>query len=207
MSDDLKLDYYFVYKVIDLVVEHLKTMINSNIKKIIYVSVGNQYKSVYPFQTICHHESDFGVSCDWIFFAISHVKCPCDGLGGTTKRLTTRASLQWIIDNQITFAKEMFQFCTLEIQGIEFVFIEKEDSCKTRNYFFLFDLIWQTSTISQEPSLTWPSLYSSVDYRNGSQESFYWYHIWIFLRLQNWAVQRREWNWKLPSTGSQTGCS
>ena len=32
MSDDLKHDYYIAYKVIDLVVDHIKTKINSNIK-------------------------------------------------------------------------------------------------------------------------------------------------------------------------------
>ena len=84
MSDDLKHDYYFVYKVMELVVQYIKTSITTDIKKITYVSDGcpNQYKNVYHFQTVCHHEEDFGVPCEWIFFATSHGKSPCDGLGG-----------------------------------------------------------------------------------------------------------------------------
>ena len=36
-----------------------------------YVTDGcpNQYKNVYNFQTICFHESDFGIPCEWIFFS------------------------------------------------------------------------------------------------------------------------------------------
>ena len=95
-----------------------------------YVSDGfpNQYKNVYNFQTICFHESDFGIPCEWIFFATSHGKSPCDGLGGTTKRLTTSASLQHTIDNRIMCAKEMFMFCSSEITGINYYFIEKDDT-------------------------------------------------------------------------------
>ena len=87
----------------------------------------NQYKNVYHFQMVCYHENDFSVPCEWIFFATSHGKSPCDGLGGTAKRLTTRASLQRTIDNQITCAQEMFDFCVNEIKGISFYFIEKEE--------------------------------------------------------------------------------
>ena len=77
-------------------------------------------KTFTTFKQWCFHEFDFGVLCEWIFFATSHGKSPCDGLGGTTKRLTTRASLQRTIDNQITCAEEMFNFCADEIEGISF---------------------------------------------------------------------------------------
>ena len=97
--------------------------------KVYYVSddCPNQYKNVYNFQTICYHESDFGVACEWIFFATSHGKSPCDDLEGTTKRLTTCASLQRSKDNQITCATEMFMFCNSEITGIKYYFIENDD--------------------------------------------------------------------------------
>ena len=129
-SDDLKHDYYFVYKVLEQVVSYIQANLETQIKKITYVSDGcpNQYKNVYHFQTVCHHdEVDFQVPCEWVFFATSHGKSPCDGLGGTTKRLTTRASLQRPIENQITSAKEMYEFCVSEIKGIVFTFIDKEE--------------------------------------------------------------------------------
>ena len=129
-SDDLKHDYYFVYKVLEQVVSYIQANLETQVKKITYVSDGcpNQYKNVYHFQTVCHHdEVDFHVPCEWVFFATSHGKSPCDGLGGTTKRLTTRASLQRPIENQITSAKEMYEFCVSEIKGIVFTFIDKEE--------------------------------------------------------------------------------
>ena len=41
---------------------------------------------------LCLHFKDFGLKAEWIFFATSHGKSTCDGIGGTVKRTT--ASLQ-----------------------------------------------------------------------------------------------------------------
>ena len=71
--------------------------------------------------------------CEWNFFATSHGKSPCDGIGGTVKRLTTRASLQRPISNQILTAEKMFDFCKTEIEGIEFLFIRKDDVVDIRS--------------------------------------------------------------------------
>ena len=44
--------------------------------------------------------------------ATSHGKSrPCDGVGGTVKRTTTRASLQRPVNNQIMDVHAMFKFC------------------------------------------------------------------------------------------------
>ena len=43
------------------------------------------------------------------FFATSHGKSPCDGIGGTMKRLVTRASLHVTEKNQILNPNQMFQ--------------------------------------------------------------------------------------------------
>ena len=68
----------------------------------------------------------------WPFFATSHGKSPCDGLGGTIKRLTARASLQRPKDNQILSAEEMFKFCEAEIDGIVCTFIKSETVIEVR---------------------------------------------------------------------------
>ena len=128
LSDDLKHDYYFVFEVLKRTVSHVRSHISPTVKKVYYVTDGcpNQYKCVYNFQSICHHQEDFGVETEWIFFATSHGKSPCDGLGGTAKRLTTRASLQRTVNDQITCATEMFEFCSSSIDAIQFDFITKE---------------------------------------------------------------------------------
>ena len=65
----------------------------------------------------------YGRKCTWSFFATSHCKSPCDGLGCTIKRLAARASLQRPIDNQILSAIEMFKFCEKEIDGITCIYV------------------------------------------------------------------------------------
>ena len=52
----------------------------------------------------------------WNFFATSHGKSPCDGIGGTVKRLTTKASLQSPVDHQILNASDMYKFCNDNIR-------------------------------------------------------------------------------------------
>ena len=76
---------------------------------------------------LCLHNSDFGVKCEWNFFATSHGKSPCDGIGGTVKQLVTRASLQRPISNQILTADKMFEFCVEEIKGIDFLFLKNQE--------------------------------------------------------------------------------
>ena len=58
-----------------------------SIKKIHYFSDGcaGQYKSKYAFNNLCNHEADFGIAAEWNFFATSHGKNPCDGIGGNLK--------------------------------------------------------------------------------------------------------------------------
>ena len=61
------------------------------------------------------------------FFATSHGKSPCDGIGGTIKRMATRASLQRPYDDQIPTSVQLFEYCREHINGIDFIFISKED--------------------------------------------------------------------------------
>ena len=58
-----------------------------------------------------------------LFFATSHGKSPCDGTGGTVKRLVRRGSLHRPIDNQIINDQMFFNFCTDNIPGIIFRFL------------------------------------------------------------------------------------
>ena len=65
-------------------------------KKVFYFSDGcaGQYKKCKNFMNLHHHSVDFGVEAEWHFFAISHGKGPCDGVGGLLKRMARKASLQ-----------------------------------------------------------------------------------------------------------------
>ena len=127
ISDHLKHDVNFVYKVMKDTVKYIRDNITKAPSKVLYFSDGcaGQYKNCKKFLNLCRHNSDFGVKCEWNFFATSHGKSPCDGIGRTVKRLVTTASLQGPISNQILTADKMFEFCVEEIKGIDFLFLKK----------------------------------------------------------------------------------
>lgn len=65
------------------------------LKRVHYFSDGaaSQYKNRKNFASLCHHKEDFNLDATWHFFATSHGKSACDGIGGTLKRLAAKASL------------------------------------------------------------------------------------------------------------------
>jgi hypothetical protein len=82
--------------------------------KTIYFSDGarRQYKNKKNFVNMCQHENDIGLVAEWNFFATSHGKNSCDGIGGTTKREVTRASMQRPYNDKILTPEDMYKFCT-----------------------------------------------------------------------------------------------
>jgi hypothetical protein len=63
----------------------------------------------------------------WNFFATSHGKNACDGVGGTTKRVAALASLQCTIDRQILTPYQLFIFCLEALPTIKYFYISKDD--------------------------------------------------------------------------------
>ena len=135
ISDDLEHDVNIVYKIIAATIDYLKHNVSDDIKKVHYFTdrCAGQYKNCKNFLNLCHQKDDFSIDCEWNFFATSHGKSLCDGIGGTVKRLTAKASLQWPIDEQIVTALAMLNFCRKEIRGIDFAFINSKDVVVTRN--------------------------------------------------------------------------
>jgi hypothetical protein len=98
ISDCLEHDYILVHTFR----WHLMTFIENTFepppKKIVYFSDGSaaQYKNRRNLLKITYHNKDFGEPAEWHFFATSHGKSACDGVGGTLKRLAAKASLQQV---------------------------------------------------------------------------------------------------------------
>jgi hypothetical protein len=100
----------------------------TNITKIHYFSdgCGGQYKNKLNFLNLCYHEADFGIPAEWNFFATSHGKNACDGIGGVVKRSTAKASLQRNITNQILTPKDMYNYCAVDLKSkIKFIYVEQ----------------------------------------------------------------------------------
>jgi len=67
------------------------------------------------------------MTAEWHFFATSHGKGPCDGVGGTVKRLAARAILQRPVDNQLLTPRQLFEFAQSEITSINFHYATAAD--------------------------------------------------------------------------------
>lgn len=99
------------------------------IKKIIYFSDGaaSQYKNYKNLTNLTYHQEDFGIEAEWHFFASCHGKSPCDGIGGTVKRLARRASLQATSpSNYILTPEDLYTWALHKIQGINMFFVSSQ---------------------------------------------------------------------------------
>ena len=130
LSENLNQNVAFVYKVIKETVDFIKKELNLSVKTIHSFPDGcaAQCENCKHFVSLCHHLTDFSIDCMWNFFATSHGKSTCDGIGGTVKRLTARASLQRPISSQILSAKKMFEFRQGSIHGINFIYTNSDET-------------------------------------------------------------------------------
>ncbi|KAL1252668.1 hypothetical protein QQF64_017361 [Cirrhinus molitorella] len=127
ISDCLKHDTAAVHTFLGQVLKHVKHVI-PGLEKVYYFSDGaaSQYKNYKNFANLMHHKRDFNLNAEWHFFATSHGKSPCDGIGGTVKREAARASLQATVDGHILTANDLFTWADKNILGIKFIFIDQE---------------------------------------------------------------------------------
>lgn len=133
ISDDRTHDTNFVHELQKLVCNYIKENL-PQIKRLEYWSDGcaGQYKNFKNLMNLCHHDVDFGFPALWSFFATSHGKSPCDGIGGTVKRKMARTSLQRPVNDQILTFQAVEKFCQEELQTIVFFSIYKEDMVAVR---------------------------------------------------------------------------
>lgn len=134
ISDCLHHDSIAVHVFSCRIINFIKSFID-NPSKIYYCSNGapQQFQNYKNFVNVYNHERDFGIPAEWHFCATAHGKGPCDGLGGTVKRLAARASLQLPMDQQITTPKELFQWADLNIPGTAIRYTGVGDYNNARN--------------------------------------------------------------------------
>lgn len=63
----------------------------------------------------------------FVFFATAHSKGPCDGMGGTVKRLAAKASLQRPLEDQIQTPLQLFEWAKDAIPSATFQYIDKAE--------------------------------------------------------------------------------
>lgn len=120
IAESLKHDIIAVYLFQQKLIEFVKREYNS-IKKIIFFSDGaaGQYKNRKNFFNISQFKQEFDIEAEWHFFATSHGKSACDGIGGTLKRNARRASLQ---NKDISNARKLYEWAKNKETTMEIVF-------------------------------------------------------------------------------------
>lgn len=87
----------------------------------------SQYRNRYIFDLILRHTERYGIPATWNYFESGHGKGPCDGVGGTVKRLADQA-----VNAQkanIQDAEDFFAWAqSSNIRSIKFFFVQK-DTC------------------------------------------------------------------------------
>lgn len=98
---------------------------------------GSQYKNYKSLVNLMHHQQDHNLKAEHHFFATSHGKSPCDGIGRTIKREAASASLTVTLDNQILTPTELFTWANDNISGVKMFFISEEDIINHKETFQL----------------------------------------------------------------------
>ena len=102
----------------------------SRVTKVIYFTDGSgaQYKNFKNFQNMCLHEEDFGLCCEWNFFATSHGKGPCDGIGGVVKRHATRFSKQLVKSGQdrLLTPYQLYEYAKENLEKVQVSYVSSE---------------------------------------------------------------------------------
>lgn len=128
LSDHLQHDTATVHAFQRHLIKFIKET-RPSVTKLIYFTDGSssQYKNKKNFANVCSHQTDFQLDAEWNFFASAHGKNACDGIGGTTKREVTKASLQRPFGEQILTIDDMYKFCTENLKAIKFILVSKDE--------------------------------------------------------------------------------
>lgn len=133
ISEELRHDSVAVNLFISKMISFLRINQSKNINKIYFMSDGaaSQYKNRKNFASLCKFKSKYGIEAEWHFFATSHGKGPCDAIGGTIKRMATRASLAKEREHPIKNARELYNWANNrkeeELTKLSFSFATTEE--------------------------------------------------------------------------------
>ena len=127
ISDCLTKNSSTVHALLTPVLDRIKEQY-SHIKKVHYFTDGSaaQYKNRFNLGNLCFHKIDRKLDANWHFFATSHGKSACDGIGGATKRLARLWNLRAVDKNPVVYPIELFEWAKTNISNIEYFFVSKE---------------------------------------------------------------------------------
>lgn len=132
ISDHLRHNTISFYHFQKKIIEEIKVKFPS-VKKLHYFSDGcaGQYKNKYNFYNLCNHKNDFNLEAEWNFFATSHGKNACDGIGGTLKRVAYHQSLVAENSGFILNASDFYYHVKEKCKSVNCIYVESKDINKT----------------------------------------------------------------------------
>lgn len=135
ISDCTHHDATAVYAFTKHIIKLVKSLI-PDCEKIFYFSDGapSQYKNYKNFVNLYFHFDDFKIHVEWHFFTTAHGKGPCDGTGGTVKRLAARASLQRSSEDQITNAEELYNWAKSHFESIAIEYTPQKEYDEAKEF-------------------------------------------------------------------------
>ena len=74
-----------------------------------------------------YHQKDHDFKAEHYFFATSHGKSPCDGIGGTIKLEEAKASLRATTTNHILPPYELFAWAKDNMKGVIMFYVTSDD--------------------------------------------------------------------------------
>lgn len=129
ISDHMTHDTSAVYAFQRVVIRFIKHN-HANVTAVKYFTDGRaaQYKNFKNLANICHHE-DFSLQCEWNFFATSHGKGPCYGIGGVVKRLATRYSKRLVKlgKDMLLNSEQLYHYAKESINGTNVFYVSTAD--------------------------------------------------------------------------------
>jgi len=125
VSDELTHSSSTVCAFLDKIMPELKTL-KPELKCVHYWtdSPSSQYRNRYIFHVVANHDTLYGMSARWNYFEVGHGKGPCDGLGGTAKRMADMAIRQG--HTQIQNAEEFYKWGSNSSLTAKFLFVGSE---------------------------------------------------------------------------------
>lgn len=116
-----------MYAILRKLVPELKSIV-PEVKYIHYFtdSPTSQYRNKTIFHILTQHEKEFGIPASWHYFEAGHGKGPCDGVGGTTKRMADEAVKQQKATIQDADDFFLWTQAQKENSSIKYLFVSKE---------------------------------------------------------------------------------
>ena len=127
VSDYLDHNIDFVHAAQGVIIKFIRDRY-PNVKRVNYITDGapQHFKSNKSMQNLTHHETDFGISAAWTFFATAHGKGPVDGTGAAMKYRATRRVLSGRREHAILTPLELYQFVSTDTKIIVF-YLSRQD--------------------------------------------------------------------------------